>query len=151
MTDNLADRIKKRREAAGITSPAARVESAGLPLQERIDKLAEVIKFIGYDRLLVAEELSGILSENSISRMQLSKRLNRTQGWISRKLALLTAPGERSKKITISRSQAVEVAKTFRDIGIKYGIYIELSQKPTKAEILAAINRAKAIKSAVLN
>jgi len=150
MKNSLADRIKKRREGVGITAPAARVETAGLSLQERIDKLAEAIKFIGYDRFAVAEELNSILSDKDITQIRLAKQLSRTQGWISTKLALLTVPGERSKKIAITRSQAVEIAKTLRDIGIKYGLNIELSQKPTKAEIISALNRAKAIKSAVL-
>jgi len=148
--DSLAEAIRKRRQEAGLIPPGGRVETAGLSLDERIHNLTETIKYMRYDRMAVAEELSSILSDNKITQTQLAKRLGRTQGWISTKLALLIAPGERGTKVTIPRSQAVEVVRLMRDNGRQHGISIELSKKPTNKEIFAAFKRAKNVTAALL-
>jgi len=172
---SLADKIQKRRQQAGV-GPATVPEShkkntQSLPLSERIEKLVDRIKNIGYEPIVLAEELNDILTNSKLTQIELAKRIGVTQGWISKNLSLLTASSdiqdkikkgelaatsyynttaERIKKITISRSQAVAIAKLFGDIATKHGLVIELSKKPTKTEILAALARVKDIKRAVL-
>lgn len=170
---NLADKIRQRRQQAGITSPAApdtaKKQASTLPLPERIDKIIQTLNLRNCDQIEVAEELEGILA--NISQIELAKRIGKTQGWISQKIALLTAPddmrekirrgelspsryyrsvAERDKKLLIPRKQAIEIAKAFRDMGIKYGLAIELSPKPTNKEIITAFHRAQSVKKAVL-
>jgi len=172
---SLADKIAKRRQQAGVGSTTVpeshKKQTHSLPIGERINQIIDTLKLVDYDQFRVAEELYGILTDSNISRLELSKKIGKTQGWISKKLALFSAPddiqhkikkgelaatsyynttAERVKKITISRSQAVAVAKLFGDIAIKHGLVIELSKKPTKTEILAAFSRVKDIRGVVL-
>lgn len=172
---SLADKIQKRRQQAGVgpaTAPEAHKKNTqSLPLNERIEKIVASIKDGGYDPIVLAEELNNILTDSKLTQIQLAKKLGVTQGWISKNLSLLNASSgiqekikkgelaatsyynttaESVKKITISRSQAVAIAKLFGEIAIKHGIVIELSKKPTKTEILAALSRVKDIKRAVL-
>jgi len=172
---SLADRIKQRRQQSGVT-PALPTElqkkqTQSLPLGERINKILETLKLRNYDQVALAEELRNILSDNKISCIDLAKKINKSQSWVSKRLAILSAPveiqhkirsgelavngyyessAERVKKFTMLRKQAIDHAKLFRDIGIKFGLNIELSQKPSNKEINAAFARIKEIRSAIL-
>lgn len=172
---SLKEKIRQRQLKAGIVSATSCVvpkkQEPSLPLGERISKIVETIKLADYDHFRIAEELNDILCEDKISRSELSKKLHKTQGWITKKLALLSAPQEDqdkikkgelaatnyykssiglAKKLTLTRKQADEIARLFRDISIKFGLNIELSKKPTKAEVMAAFSRVKDIRRAVL-
>lgn len=172
---NLADRIKQRRQQAGVTTPAqAQPErkASTLPAGEHVAKIKELIKRNEYDPFRLADELAILIQGHGLSQVELAKKLSVTQGWISKRLSLLKATAEerekikkgelkvtdfyasiadRSTKITIARSQAVEIAKLFRDIAVAYGLHIELSKKPTQKEITAALARVRDIRKSVLH
>jgi hypothetical protein len=175
MTLSLKEKIRQRRLKAGIVPGSAhdthKKHEPTLPLGERINKIAETIKLAKYNHLEIAEELNSILSDGKFSQIDLANKLQKTQGWISGKIALLSADPEvqnkikkgelaastyykssigHAKKLTITRKQANGLARDLRDIAAKYGINILLSKKPTKAEVLTVFSRSKDIKRAVL-
>lgn len=180
MSESLAEKIKRRRqEAAEGLKPGA---AAANKRHEKPAAPRENIQREVHGPLDLANEYARLINENGLTQIQLAKKLGVSQGWISKKLSLLTAPQdiqdkiqrgeiaetvlyndkdgaqdsgeastERVKTITVPRGQILEVAKLIRDVTVKYGLpEVELSKKPTKAELLAVLSRIKDIKGLIL-
>lgn len=68
-------------------------------LNLRLSQVIENIQREDYNPFDLANEFARFINENGLSQSQLAKKLHVTQGWVSKKLSLLSAPEEIQEQI----------------------------------------------------